>query len=288
MRGQGGGGRVRAAVVSDLKTIVERLEYADDASVQAQLDAQTERVQKRLAQVRHKLLIMSGKGGVGKSTVTSQLALALARGGWRVGVLDVDLNGPSIAHMLGLSGETWSPSGAEVEPLVTSSGVKVASMAFFLDGVAPVRWVGPKHLSHVWLGMQETASLREFLGDVNWGPLDALLLDMPPGAAADKPPAILQYMPEASAVLVTTGSAVARTVVERSRRYAADLGLPVLGTILNLANLFESAPIDDELARIPFDPELARSLDSGSPLPREHTISRAFDRVATQLRAALG
>jgi len=275
--------------MSDLRTILDRIDFTDDALVQKQLTDQHSRVRDRLAQIQNVVLVMSGKGGVGKSTVTANLGLALARAGLQVGILDADLNGPSIPHMLGLTDKMWKPNGQEVEPAIGPAGLRVASMGFFLDQDQPVRWDGPTHLSHVWLGMLESGTLREFLGDVHWGELDVLLVDMPPGAAADKPPAILQFIPDAAgAVFVTTPSQVTVSVVRRSVAYATDLGLKILGLVENFADLFgESKADEDYLQQIPYDPDLARSLDSGEPLPADHPSAAMFDNLATTLMETL-
>jgi ATP-binding protein involved in chromosome partitioning len=271
--------------LADLKSILRRIEFKDDAKVVAQLAAQHTRVMDRMAGIQHKVLVMSGKGGVGKSTVTAQLGLSLARRGLAVGILDADLNGPSIPHMLGLGEHGWQADGAEVEPIVGPHGLRVASMSFFLKMGEPIRWSGPTDLSHVWLGMLESGTLREFLGDINWGKLDVLLVDMPPGAAADKPPAILRFIPDADgALFVTTPSSVTRSVVTRSMAYAEDLGLPVLGTVENFADLFGSEDnANSPIQRIPYDLELARSLDSGAPLADSHPTSTLFGQLADTL-----
>src|SRR4029077_2672336 len=115
-------------------------------------------------------------------------------------------------------------------------GIKVASMDFFLDDASPVRWKGPMDVSPVWLGLMEMNVIREFLGDVFWGELDFLLVDLPPGAAADKPPVIAGLIPDlAGAVMVTTPSEVASEVVCRSIGYARDLGIPILGMVENMS-----------------------------------------------------
>ncbi|MBI4052171.1 MAG: P-loop NTPase [Elusimicrobia bacterium] len=273
--------------MAELKSILDKIEFGDDAKVQRQLADQVQKVKLRLSRIRHKIFIMSGKGGVGKSTVTAQLALALARKSFKVGILDADLNGPSIPLMLGLEGKTWSfHKSPEVEPLEGPLGIKVASMAFLLKKAEPIRWKGPMDLTPVWLGMMESSTLREFLGDVRWGTLDFLLLDLPPGAAADKPPAILQYMPDMDgAVFVTTGSGVSRSVVERSKQYALDLGIRVLGVVENFSNLFTSPDIQGQevLGRVPFDADLSKSLDSGKPLVAGHPIGILFSEIAQKL-----
>src|SRR5215467_5280785 len=166
--------RTRMAPEKDLKTILSRLRYSDDAKVVQQITEQMKQVQVRMAGIKHKLVVMSGKGGVGKSMTTVNLALALARQNVRVGLLDVDLNGPCVPRMLGLHGQAlrMTPEGAL--PPIGPLGVKVASMDFFLDAASPVRWKGPMDLSPVWLGVMEMNVIREFLADVVWGELDYL------------------------------------------------------------------------------------------------------------------
>lgn len=269
----------------DLKAILGKLQYSDDAKVVQQITAQMKQVQARMAGIRHKLVVMSGKGGVGKSMTTVNLALAFARLGHKVGLLDVDLNGPCVPRMLGLHGQAlrMTPEGAV--PPIGPLGIKVASMDFFLDPASPVRWKGPMDLSPVWLGLMEMNVIREFLADVQWGELDFLLTDLPPGAAADKPPVIAGFIPDlAGAIVVTTPSEVASDVVQKSITYARDMGIKVLGLVENMSEyrcptcgaeheLFEgntdamcealNVPL---LGRIPFDRKLARTFDKGAPL----------------------
>ena len=130
------------AVEKDLKAILRNLKYSDDAKVLEQISEHTRQVHARMAGIKHKLVVMSGKGGVGKSMTTVNLALAFARQGAKVGLLDVDLNGPCVPRMLGMHGQslTMRPEGAI--PPVGPLGVKVASMDFFLDDASPVRWKG--------------------------------------------------------------------------------------------------------------------------------------------------
>lgn len=161
--------------------------------------------------------------------------------------------------------------------------MKVASMDFFLDDASPVRWKGPMDVSPVWLGLMEMNVIREFLADVVWGELDYLLVDLPPGAAADKPPVIAGFISDlAGAIVVTTPSEVASDVVQKSVTYARDIGIKVMGMVENMSEyrcpscgevneLFEGnteamcemldLPL---LGRIPFDRKLARTFDKGS------------------------
>jgi ATP-binding protein involved in chromosome partitioning len=289
----------------DLKAILGKLQYRDDAKVVQQITEQMKQVQARMAGVRHKLAVMSGKGGVGKSMTTVNLALALARLGHKVGVLDVDLNGPCVPRMLGMHGQslTITPEGAV--PPVGPLGMKVASMDFFLDASSPVRWKGPMDLSPVWLGLMEMNVIREFLADVMWGELDYLLADLPPGAAADKPPVIAGFIPDlAGAIVVTTPSEVASDVVQKSVTYARDMGIKVLGMIENMSEYrCPSCGVESELfegntqalcdalnvpliGRIPFDRILARTFDKGVPLlDATYPTIKKYQEIAERVTA---
>ncbi len=291
----------------DLKTILSKLQYTDDAKVVQQVTEQTRTVQNRMAGVRHKLVVMSGKGGVGKSMTTVNLALALARNGFLVGILDVDLNGPCVPQMLGMPGKPLEITAEGAMPPIGPLGIKVASMEFFLKESSPVRWKGPMDLSPVWLGLMEMNVIREFLGDIVWGELDFLLADLPPGAAADKPPVIAGFLPDlAGALVVTTPSEVASNVVQKSIGYAQELGISVLGIIENMSQyrcptcgaeneLFEgntqgmcealNIPL---MGRIPFDRSFARTFDKGNPiLDGSHPTIQRFQEIAERIQTLI-
>ncbi|MFQ5781401.1 MAG: Mrp/NBP35 family ATP-binding protein [Nitrospiria bacterium] len=290
----------------DLKTILEKIQYTDDAQVQKQIVDQTLQVKIRMGQIKRKLVVMSGKGGVGKSMTTTNLALAFSRQGHRVGVLDVDLNGPCIPKMLGMKGRFEITSDGAVPP-IGPNGMKVASMDFFLkEDNSPVRWKGPMEISPVWLGLMEMNVIREFLADINWGEVDYLFADLPPGAAADKPPVIAGFIPELDgAIVVTTPSEVAKTVVKKSIGYARDVGIPIIGLVENMSGascpqcgetvpFFEGgcedlcAELDIPLlGKIPFDGQLATACDHGKPLPDDHPIARYFDDIAIKIQEYL-
>jgi len=227
--------------------------------------------------------VASGKGGVGKSAVTANLAVALAGRGARVGVVDADLNGPSLGHMLGLLGKRLGDLPDGVAPAEGVAGVKGISTDLLLDEGAPLRWRGPDADRFVWQGLTETAVLREFLSDVVWGELDYLLVDIPPGT--DKIGRFLDLVPQPDQLLlVTIPSRVASAVVARSAAQIRDAGVACAGLVGNMSGyagpgvaaslpLF-SGPRDAELARsigldlwaeIPFDPAFGAATDRGEP-----------------------
>ena len=295
------------AMSQDLKDILGRLKYTDDAKVVQQITEQMKAVKNRMAGIRHKLVVMSGKGGVGKSMTTVNLALAFARQGDQVGVLDVDLNGPCVPKMLGMRGRRFAMTADGAMPPVGPLGVKVGSMDFFLEELAPVQWKGPMDLSPVWLGLTEMNVIREFIADIVWGELDYLLTDLPPGAAADKPPVIAGFIPDLDgAIVVTTPSEIASDVVQKSIAYARDLGIKVLGIIENMSQYLcphcgvESELFDGDtealcraldlplLGRIPFDRDLARSFDKGMPLLNgDYATLKRYDEIVTRIKALL-
>jgi len=201
----------------------------DRSGLAAQIEAQRRRVAERLAAVRAIVTVMSGKGGVGKSYVTANLGRALARGGHAVGVLDADLNGPTIPGLLGTH-DARRTTHADGEPARGLDGVKFVSMGQFLDPGAPLAFKGPATESFVWRGAMEASALREFLADVEWGALDVLLLDLPPGMQRyvelcdllGSPPPVLT---------VTIPTPESHDAVRRAMRAATDRGSELLGIV---------------------------------------------------------
>jgi len=235
---------------------------ADRSGLPEQIGAQRKRVAERLAGVGRVIAVMSGKGGVGKSYVTAHLARALARSGRAVGVLDADLNGPTIPRLLEIPRAPLTAHRAHIEPLTGLDGVRCISMAMLLEDGAPLAFKGPSAESFVWRGAMEASALRELLGDVAWGGLDALLLDLPPGMQRyvelcdilGAPPAVLT---------VTIPTPESRDAVRRAMRAAVDRGSRLLGIIENMTGQgFEGTAGDDlagefgvpVLARIPWHP----------------------------------
>jgi ATP-binding protein involved in chromosome partitioning len=222
----------------------------DRSGLADQIGAQRKRVAERLAGVRRIVAVMSGKGGVGKSYVTAHLARGLARGGRTVGVLDADLNGPTIPGLLQVP-HTARP------PAIGLDGVKCISMGHFLDAGAPLAFKGPTAESFVWRGAMEASALREFLGDVEWGSLDVLLLDLPPGMQRyielcdilGNPPPVLT---------VTIPTPESRDAVRRAMRAAVERGSELLGIVENMVGGELKGSAGDELAQEFATPVLAR------------------------------
>jgi len=269
------------------------------SNIAGQVEAQQGRLQQRLESVHAIVAIVSGKGGVGKSTLTAGLACAFALDGWKVGVLDADLNGPTQAKVLGVRGRRLAISDGVVEPPSTDLGVKVMSMDLLLPtDAAPLTWDAPvQDEAHTWRGAIEANALREFLADTNWGALDLLLLDLPPGT--DRLSTIASLVPALSGIVVVTiPSDVAHLVVRRSITVAANTRAPVLGLVENMSGLFDG-PDAVRLAAdagipflgsVPFDRAIAAAGDQGDPFVArspERIAAMALRRVADGIRAAL-
>jgi ATP-binding protein involved in chromosome partitioning len=227
-----------------------------------------------LAQIENVICVGSGKGGVGKSSVTANLAAALVSQGKTVGVMDADVWGYSQPRMFGLSGERARTNEArKIVPLVGPNGIKVVSIGFFIEQDAAVVWRGP--MLH--------KALQQFLEDVEWGELDYLLLDLPPGTG-DVSMTLSQLLPQAKFLIVTTPQAVAQKVAKRSAEMAAKLKLEVAGIIENMAGFVTpdgiSYPIFGEgggqsladelgvplLASVPLTMALREQSDGGLPV----------------------
>lgn len=250
-----------------------------------QVTEQQQRLKARLASVRQIVAIASGKGGVGKSTVTATLASSLQRSSCAVGVLDADLNGPSMARMMGVRQFTPQVRDVSMTPARAHNDVAVMSMDLFLPADStPLLWRAPSQQNaYTWRSMVEMSALRELLSDTHWGDLDILLIDLPPGA--DRIHNLADLLPDLTGVIVvTTPAAVAQMVVSRSITLATDVAqVPVVGLIENMSSfacpachhteqLFPAAPDTkaladqhdlDYLGSIPFDSRLAQSLDHG-------------------------
>ena len=242
-----------------------------------------EKLEQRLSRIKHKVLVLSGKGGVGKSTVAVNLAVALAAAGKKVGLLDVDIHGPSVPKMLGLENMPLHGTGESISPLEVGDNLRVMSIGLLLRDTDD---------AVIWRGPMKMGVIRQFLSDVEWGDLDYLVIDSPPGTG-DEPLSVAQLVPDADgAVIVTTPQNVALIDVRKCVTFCRQLGLPVIGVVENMSGfvcphcgerteLFKSGGggemADDMdipfLGAVPFDPAIVLAADSGEPFVVKHPES---------------
>ena len=289
---------LRAALKAELEKVAKTFEV-DGVEVEWVSTAPTRAITSEdpIPTVKNVILVMSGKGGVGKSTVATNLALTLRRQGQRVGILDADVYGPSIPTMLGIEGSPFSKDGKRIEPL-ERFGVKMMSVGFLLeDAKEAVIWRGP--MLH--------GALQQFIQDVNWGELDFLIIDSPPGTG-DVALTLAQKMKLTGAVIVTTPQEVALQDVYKSISMCKKLELPILGVIENMSHFvdpqgnkheifgsgggkyaatFAKAPL---LGSIPLDPEAREWGDRGTPISQASptsAVSQEMIRVGEALMVAI-
>ncbi|WAI00230.1 Mrp/NBP35 family ATP-binding protein [Methanogenium organophilum] len=251
--------------------------------------------------VRHVVLILSGKGGVGKTTVAANLAFAFANHGFRTGLLDLDIHGPDIPKILGIEGSRMDSYDTKLmEPVSVTGNLAVVSMAFLLpETSSPVIWRGP----------MKTGAIRQFLEGVHWGELDYLVVDLPPGTG-DEALTIAQFAPNiAGAVIVTTPQDMAILDIKKAVRFVQTIGLPVIGIIENMSGMVCphcGKEIDifgkgggkqaaEEmgvpfLGAVPLDPEMRKAADEGRPflirspgMARDNPTWKQVDAVMEKL-----
>lgn len=256
---------------------------------------------KRMAQVGYKILVLSGKGGVGKSTVAANLAVALAAEGWKVGLLDVDFHGPSIPKLMGIQGRAVAVHEGLLLPVDGGAGVKVMSLGLLLHS---------EDDAVIWRGPLKMGVIRQLLKDVEWGKLDYLIVDSPPGTG-DEPLSVAQLLtPPAGALVVTQPQQLSTADVRRSIRFCERVGLPVLGLVENMSGFVcphcgnrvdvFSAGGGERLAnelgvpflgRIPLDPKVVQSGDEGKPFAAylaETAVAQEFAAIVEKIIAATG
>ncbi len=238
--------------------------------------AERQKLARNLCRIRHKLLVLSGKGGVGKSTVAANLAAAMAAAGLRVGLLDVDFHGPSIPRLMGVEGQRAATGPEEtILPVRGAGGVLVMSMGLLMAGAEQ---------AVIWRGPLKMGVIRQLLRDTEWGELDCLVIDSPPGTG-DEPLSVAQLVPDADgALLVTTPQDLATGDVRRSVTFCRQVGLEVLGIVENMSGfacphcgketpLFKRGggkQLAEEmkapyLGGVPIDPLVVESSDEGRP-----------------------
>ncbi len=257
-------------------------------------------VKNSLNNIKRKLIVMSGKGGVGKSSSAVNLALALARKGAQVGLLDVDLHGPDIPRMLGLNGMLDMNAEQQLIPKRYSPNLAAVSVESLTGG---------RDDAIIWRGPVKYSVIQQFIGQVAWGRLDFLLIDAPPGTG-DEPLTIAQTIPDAEAVIVTTPQEVSLADVRKSINFCKTVKMPIFGLVENMSglvcphcngsiDLFGSGGGERTarqmnvpfLGRVPFDPEMVACGDSGVAYQEQHPgspVTLAFQAIADRLMTALG
>jgi ATP-binding protein involved in chromosome partitioning len=264
-----------------------------------QQQKEIEQLRSRMSKIKHKIAVISGKGGVGKSTVTVNLAVAFAKRGWRVGILDADIHGPSVPRLLGLSGQQIEVGPPGAFPVNGPFGLKVMSIDFFMSEQTPSIWRGPLKM----------IAIKQFLEEIVWGELDVLFIDLPPGTG-DEPLTIAQYLPEMDGVIVVTmPSELSSSIVKKSITFAQRLNLPIIGVVENLSGfvcphcgtrteIFKSGggrKIAKEadvafIGKIPIDPSIGAEADEGKPFVTtnsESAAAKAFEEVTQNVDSYL-
>lgn len=272
--------------------MAERKTAQIDEEQRKRIQAEQEEIRKRVKQIKHQILVLSGKGGVGKSTVAVNLALSLALSGKSVGLLDIDIHGPSIPKILNLEGKTVQAVGDVILPVEMVENLKVMSIGFLLRGSSD---------AVIWRGPMKYQMIKQFLKDVQWGNLDFLIVDSPPGTG-DEPLSVVQLLENADgAIIVTTPQEVALSDVRKCINFCRSLNLRVIGVLENMSSfvcpkcgertdIFKSGGgeiMANEmhvpfLGRIPIDPQIVQSCDSGKPFVYHYNQSqtaKAFKKI---------
>jgi ATP-binding protein involved in chromosome partitioning len=248
-----------------------------------------------LTRIKNKIMIMSGKGGVGKSSISVNLAIALAGKGFRVGLMDVDIHGPDIPRMLGLMGVLAANTDRKLEPMRFSDNLSAVSIESLMPN---------KDDAVIWRGPMKHGVIRQFIGEVEWGDLDYLIIDSPPGTG-DEPLTVAQLIKDARAVIVTTPQEIALADVRKSINFCKTLKMEILGLVENMSSytcphcgksvdIFGSGGGERTaalaglrlLGRIPFDPNIVKCGDVGISYQKRYAdtpATRVFGEIAAQI-----
>jgi ATP-binding protein involved in chromosome partitioning len=276
--------------------MVEIQDSVDEATKQKNAQAdQDAAVNKSLQKIKNKFIVLSGKGGVGKTSTSVNLAVALSKKGFKVGIMDVDLHGPDVPRMLGLEGMLDLNENRKLNPMSYSENLKAVSIESL---------TGNKDDAIIWRGPIKYSAIKQFIGDVEWGELDYLIIDSPPGTG-DEPLTIAQTISDAKAIIVTTPQEVSLADVRKSINFCKTVKMEIFGLIENMSgfecphcgkkiNLYGSGGGEKTaqamgvqfLGKIPFDPNVVQCGDSGTSILDTHKdsmVTKAFDDVATKM-----
>ena len=236
-----------------------------------------------MERIKHKLLVMSGKGGVGKTTIAVNLAYALSEKGFNVGLLDVDIHGPNVPKMLNLGNEKLLTKDNKIIPIEVNNNLKVMSMAFLINKSNAVIWRGPmKH-----------NVINQFLNDVEWGNLDFLVIDFPPGTG-DEAISVSQLLKNINgSIIVSTPQQVSLIDVERSIDFSKNVEIPIIGIVENMSGkIFGSGTVKDfasshnvrYLGNLDMDKSIRESGDNGEPFVKSNSkISKSFEEITKKI-----
>jgi Mrp family chromosome partitioning ATPase len=285
----------------DVDKPCDSCESGGTCSAKEKEEHEQRRLEERLFHIRHKIMVMSGKGGVGKSTVAINLGAALALRDYQVGILDADIHGPNVPRMLGVDKESLIGVEGGVNPVEVFKGFKAVSMGLLAHD--PDRAI-------VWRGPLKHSAIKQFLGDVNWGDLDFLFVDLPPGTG-DEPLSVAHLIKNVSgSIIVTTPQEVALLDSRKAVNFSRLLKVPVLGIVENMSGMVcphcggqidlfkvgggEKAATDlgvPFLGRIPIDPRVVENCDSGQPFMKdsaESEVKQAFSEIIEKVLQTLG
>ncbi len=254
-----------------------------------------ESAKQSLVKIKNKFIVMSGKGGVGKTSTSVNLSIALAAKGYKVGLMDVDIHGPDIPRMLGLEGMLEIDSDQKIQPKSASKNLSAVS----IESLTP-----NKDDAIIWRGPMKHTVIRQFIGDVAWGDLDYLIIDAPPGTG-DEPLTVAQLIKDAHAIIVTTPQEVALADIRKSISFCKTLKMDIFGLIENMSglecphcgemvDLFGSGGGEKTaktakipfLGKIPFDSKMVDCGDSGKSYQdayKDSVVTKAFEKVAEKM-----
>ncbi|MEN4007081.1 MAG: Mrp/NBP35 family ATP-binding protein [Methanobacteriaceae archaeon] len=254
---------------------------------------------KRMSKIKHKIAVMSGKGGVGKSTIAVNLAAAFSKKGYKTGIMDADVHGPNVPKMFGVEGKHLKYGKEGMIPIETEEGIKVMSVGFFLSS---------QDIPLIWRGPAKTGLIKQFFAEVDWGDLDVLIIDDPPGTG-DEPLTILQTIPLDGVVLVTTPQSVVQEDVIKSVNMVKNLNIPVIGVIENMSGFIcpqckneilifgkgNGAKMAEEmnvpfLGGLPLDVETSVASDIGTPIvikKPESEISVKISKIVDKIESKI-
>jgi ATP-binding protein involved in chromosome partitioning len=260
-----------------------------------------ERLNSKLSHIKHRIMVMSGKGGVGKSSVSTNLAVILSMDGFEVGLLDADIHGPNIPKMLGIESRSVAGSNGGMRPIEAFPNLKVMSTAFF---------IGDRDSAVVWRGPLKHSAISQFIGEVEWGNLDFLVVDLPPGTG-DEPLSVAHLIKKVDgSIIVTTPQDVALLDSRKAVTFSRILNIPVIGIVENMSGLecpycHKEIPLFKVgggekaarelkvpfLGRIPIDPQMVIDCDRGMPFVMSYPKSeaaKAFRQIADRCKKYVG